>query len=100
MSLGVEMWKSSQKWSVERSDSLLANAFGVRSIAWLDFVDSQTKCNTDDVWREGKKKGLEGEEEWPEGGNEVSATQWEERSVVAALGGAREGGRQYVSFRS
>jgi hypothetical protein len=25
--LGVEMWKSSQKWSVQRS--------GVRSIAWL-----------------------------------------------------------------
>ena len=27
-SLGVEMWKSSQKWSVQRS--------AVRSIAWLD----------------------------------------------------------------
>jgi hypothetical protein len=34
--LGVEVWRSSQKWSVQRSASLLANAFGVRSIAWLD----------------------------------------------------------------
>jgi hypothetical protein len=31
-SLGVEMWKSSQKWSVRRS--------AVRSIAWLDALDS------------------------------------------------------------
>ena len=30
VSLGVEMWMSSQKWSVERS--------AVRSIAWLDLV--------------------------------------------------------------
>jgi hypothetical protein len=35
-SLGVKVWKSSQKWSVQRSASLLANAFGVRCIAWLD----------------------------------------------------------------
>src|ERR1700730_7851133 len=26
------------------------------------FADSQTKCNTDDVWREGKKKSLERKE--------------------------------------
>jgi IS30 family transposase len=28
---------------------------------------------------------LEGAEVWPEGGDEVSATQWEKRSVPAAL---------------
>ena len=33
-SLGVEVWKSSQKWSAQRS--------AVRSIAWLDvFMDSE-----------------------------------------------------------
>jgi hypothetical protein len=31
----AEAWKSSQKWSVERSASLLAKAFGVRSVPWL-----------------------------------------------------------------
>jgi hypothetical protein len=33
--LGVEVWKSSQNVDAERSASLLAKAFGVRSIAWL-----------------------------------------------------------------
>ena len=32
-SLGVEVWKSSQKWSVQRS--------AVRSIAWLDDLASR-----------------------------------------------------------
>src|SRR6266850_1348160 len=84
--LGVGVWKSSQKWSVRRS--------AVRSIAWLDGADSQTKCNTDDVWREGKKKGLEGGEGWPEGGDEVSATGWgrTERAGGVAAGGAEGGG--------
>ena len=67
-SLGMEVWKSSQKWSARRS--------AVRSIAWLGLADSQTKCNTADVWRERKKKSLEGAEEWREDGDEVSATQW------------------------
>ena len=35
-SIGVEMWKSCQKWRAQRSASQLAKAFGVRSIAWLD----------------------------------------------------------------
>ena len=66
----------------------------VRSIAWLDRADSQTKCNTADVWREGKKKGLEGEEEWPEDGDEVSATQRgrAERAGGVAAGGVQAGG--------
>ena len=66
----------------------------VGCIAWLDDADSQTKCNTDDVWREGKKKGLEGEKEWPEGGDEVSATGWgrTERAGGVADGGAEAGG--------
>ena len=33
-SLGVEVWKSSQKWSAQRS--------AVRSIAWLDLVGHQS----------------------------------------------------------
>jgi hypothetical protein len=37
-SLGVEVWKSSQRWSVKRSASLLANPFGVRSIAWIGLI--------------------------------------------------------------
>jgi len=85
-SLGVGVWKASQKWSVQRS--------AVRSIAWLGVADSQTKCNTDDVWREGKKKGLEGGEGWREDGDEVSATQWgrAERAGGVATGGAEAGG--------
>ena len=34
-SLGVEVWKSSQKWIVQRS--------GVRSIAWLDGLSARDK---------------------------------------------------------
>src|SRR5665213_3114433 len=82
-SLGVEGWKSSQRWSVRRS--------AVRSIAWLPVADSQTKCNTDDVWRERKKKGLEGEEEWREDGDEVSAT---ERGRTQRAGGVAPGGME------
>src|SRR4051794_19593354 len=41
-SLAVEVWKSSQKWNAQRSASLLANAFGVRSIAWLGLSRGQT----------------------------------------------------------
>ena len=80
------MWKSSQKWSAQRS--------AVRSIAWLDVADSQSKCNTDDVWREGKKKVLEGEEILPEGGDEVSAAEWRRKERVGgvAVGGAEAGG--------
>ena len=46
------------------------------------------------MWREGKKKDLEGEEEWPEGGDEVSATQRgrTERAGGVAAGGAQAGG--------
>jgi hypothetical protein len=46
------------------------------------------------VWRERKKKGLEGEEERPEGRDEVSATQWgrAERAGGVATGGAEAGG--------
>ena len=33
-----------------------------RSLEELE-AENQTKCNTDDAWREGKKKGLEGEED-------------------------------------
>ena len=57
-------------------------------------ADSQTKCNTDDVWRERKKKGLEGAQERPEGGDEVSATEWgrTERVGSVALGGTEAGG--------
>jgi hypothetical protein len=47
------------------------------------------------VWREGKKKGLEGEEEWREDGDgKVSATQCgrTERAGSAAAGGAEAGG--------
>src|SRR6266536_1060106 len=35
-SIGVELWKSSQKWSVERS--------AVRSIAWLDLYRAVMSC--------------------------------------------------------
>src|ERR1041385_4606298 len=85
-SLGGEVAKSSQKWIVQRS--------AVRSIAWLDLADSQTKCNTDDVWREGKKKGLEGEEIRREGGDEVLATGWgrTKRAGGVAVGRAEAGG--------
>ena len=85
-SLGVGVWRSSQKVNAQRSV--------VRSIAWLDVADSQTKCNTDDVWREGKKKSLEREEERPEGGDEVSATQRgrAERAGGVAIGGTEAGG--------
>src|SRR5450432_1808197 len=57
-------------------------------------ANSQTKCNTDDVWRERKKKGLEREEIRPEDGDEVSATQWgrAERAGDVAVGGAEAGG--------
>ena len=46
------------------------------------------------MWREGKKKGLEGAEGWPEDGDEVSATEWgrTERAGGVALGGAEAGG--------
>ena len=46
------------------------------------------------MWREGKKKSLEGEEERPEGRDEVSATQWgrAERAGGVATGGAEAGG--------
>src|SRR5450631_3238636 len=66
----------------------------VRWIDWLDLADSQTKCNTDDAWREGKKKGLEGAEVWPESGDEVSATQWgrTKRAGGVAVGRAEAGG--------
>src|ERR1700730_4228455 len=66
----------------------------VRSIVWLDPANSQTKCNTADVWRERKKKSLEGTEEWREDGDEVSATQWgrAERAGGVASGGAETGG--------
>jgi hypothetical protein len=69
---------------------------GVRSIPWLDLADSQTKCNTDDVWREGKKKDLEREEIRPEGGDEVSATGWgrTKRAGGIAAGGAEAGGNR------
>ena len=42
----------------------------------------------------GKKKGLEGGEGWPEGGDEVSATQWgrTERAGGVAVGGVEAGG--------
>jgi hypothetical protein len=43
VSLGVKVWKSSQKWNVQRSASLLANAFGVRSIAWLGLLGGLVK---------------------------------------------------------
>ena len=84
--LAVNVWKSSQNVGPERS--------GVRSIAWLDGADSQTKCNTAGVWRERKKKSLEGAEEWREGGDEVSATQWgrAERAGGVATGGTEAGG--------
>src|SRR5215212_3914770 len=84
--VGVEVWKSSHNWDAQRS--------AVRSIAWLDLADSQTKCNTDDVWREGKKKGLEREEIRREGGDEVSATGWgrTKGGGGVALGGAEAGG--------
>ena len=61
---------------------------------YIETADSQTKCNTDDVRREGKKKGLEGGEGWPEGGDEVSATQWRrtERAGRVAVGGTEAGG--------
>jgi hypothetical protein len=81
--------------SMEVISKVNAQRSAVRSIAWLGLADSQTKCNTDDVWREGKKKGLEGEEEWPEGGDgKVSATGWgrTERAGGAAAGGAEAGG--------
>ena len=63
-------------------------------VVWFCSADSQTKCHTDDVWREGKKKGLEGGEGWPEGGDEVSATQWgrTKRAGGVAAGGAEAGG--------
>src|SRR5712691_6799758 len=66
----------------------------VQLVAGISCADSQTKCNTDDVWREGKKKGLEGAEDWPEGGDEVSATGWAraERAGGVAAGGAEAGG--------
>src|ERR1700730_1809417 len=66
----------------------------VRSIVWLDDANSQTKCNTADVWRERKKKSLEGAEEWREDGDEVSATQWgrAERAGGVATGGTQAGG--------
>ena len=38
VSLGVEVWKSSQRLIAARSASLLAKGFGVRSIAWLDGI--------------------------------------------------------------
>ncbi len=65
----------------------------VSSADWLDDADSQTKCNTDDVWREGKKKGVEGEDSWPESGDEVSATEWRgtERLGGVAAGGIEAG---------
>ena len=45
------------------------------------------------MWREGKKKGLEGAEDWPEDGDEVSATEWgrAERAGGVALGGIEAG---------
>ena len=44
------MWKSSQKWSVPRSASLLAKVFGVRSIAWLGVcVASSCGLNVIDI---------------------------------------------------
>ena len=57
-------------------------------------ANSQTKCNTDDVRRERKKKSLEGTQEWREGGDEVSATQRgrAERAGGVASGGAETGG--------
>ena len=66
----------------------------VRSIAGLDRANSQTKCNTAGVWRERKKKSLEGAQEWREDGDEVSATQWgrAERAGGVASGGAETGG--------
>ncbi|MDQ2987438.1 MAG: hypothetical protein M3R13_12105, partial [Armatimonadota bacterium] len=66
----------------------------VRSLELVVLADSQTKCNTDDVRREGKKKDLEGGEKWPEGGDEVSATGWgrTERAGGVALVGAQAGG--------
>src|ERR1043166_5892120 len=73
-------------WSERRVD--------VRCIVWLDSANSQTKCNTDDVWREGKKKGLEREEIRREDGDEVSAT-WRgraERAGGVATGGDEAGG--------
>jgi hypothetical protein len=51
------MWKSSQKWSAQRSASLLAKPFGVRSIAWLDrfrMLLGVNKQPADDA--EGKEK--------------------------------------------
>ncbi len=66
----------------------------VGSIAWLGPADSQTKCNTDDARREGKKKGLEGAQSWPESGDEVSATERRrtERPGSVAVGGFKPGG--------
>ena len=74
--------------------SRTARRLAVSSIAWLDVADSQTKCNTDDVWREGKKKDLEGEKGWLESGDEVSATGGgrAERAGGVAVGGAEAGG--------
>jgi hypothetical protein len=71
-----------------------ARRVAVRSIAWSNLADSQTKCNTYDAWREGKKKGLEGGGSWPEDGDEVSATQWgrTKRAGGVALGGTEAGG--------
>ena len=79
---------------ISKVERTAPNAFGVRSIAWLDLANSRTKCNTDDVWREGKKKGLEREEGWSEGGDEVSATGWgrTERVGGVARGGVEAGG--------
>jgi hypothetical protein len=46
------------------------------------------------VWRERKKKSLEGGQEWREDGDEVSATQWgrAKRAGGIAAGGAEAGG--------
>jgi hypothetical protein len=76
------------------TDDLYDVVRAVSANSSLGFANSQTKCNTNDVWRERKKKSLEGAEEWREDRNEVSATQWgrAERAGGVASGGVETGG--------
>ena len=74
--------------------SVSTRPVAVRSTDRLGVADSQTKRNTGDVGREGKKKGLERKEIRPADGDEVSAAGWRrtERAGGVAPGRIEAGG--------
>ena len=78
--------------------SVSTSPVAVRSTDWSGVADSQTKRNTDDVGREGKKKGLERKEIRPEDGDEVLATGWRrtERAGGVAPGRIENSGRNWA----